>query len=190
MWKKVIQAPMAGVQGFELAAAVYKAGGMGSIPCAMITPEQILQEVKKFREATSQNDPNSPIDLNLNFFAHQEEPLDPSREASWVAALEPFNAKLPSGFKPPPPPANRKSFNEEHLAVVKNVLPRVVSFHFGLPPPEVVEELQKLGIQTFISSIYFHIRSLVLPLFNLSLSLFLCNKFPFVSIPVNFSSHN
>ncbi|MBP7659922.1 MAG: nitronate monooxygenase, partial [Burkholderiaceae bacterium] len=32
----VIQAPMAGVQGSRLAVAVSNAGGLGSLPCAML----------------------------------------------------------------------------------------------------------------------------------------------------------
>ena len=34
----LIQAPMAGSQDHRLAAAVCQAGGLGSIPCAMLTP--------------------------------------------------------------------------------------------------------------------------------------------------------
>jgi hypothetical protein len=35
----IIQAPMAGVQDHRLAAAVSNAGGLGSLPCAMLGPE-------------------------------------------------------------------------------------------------------------------------------------------------------
>ncbi len=35
---QIIQAPMAGVQGSELAIAVSNAGGLGSLPCAMLSP--------------------------------------------------------------------------------------------------------------------------------------------------------
>jgi len=37
----LIQAPMAGAQDAALAIAVSKAGGLGSLPCAMITPDQL-----------------------------------------------------------------------------------------------------------------------------------------------------
>ena len=33
----IIQAPMAGVQGSALAVAVSNAGGLGSLPCAMLS---------------------------------------------------------------------------------------------------------------------------------------------------------
>ena len=37
--KPIIQAPMAGVQNSKLAIAVCQAGGIGSLPCAMLTLE-------------------------------------------------------------------------------------------------------------------------------------------------------
>jgi nitronate monooxygenase len=37
----VIQAPIAGVQGSALAVAVSNAGGLGSLPCAMLSLEAI-----------------------------------------------------------------------------------------------------------------------------------------------------
>jgi nitronate monooxygenase len=37
----LIQAPMAGVQAGALAVAVSEAGGLGSLPCAMLTPEAL-----------------------------------------------------------------------------------------------------------------------------------------------------
>ena len=39
----LIQAPMAGSQDHRLAAAVCQAGGLGSIPCAMLTPAALRQ---------------------------------------------------------------------------------------------------------------------------------------------------
>ena len=39
----IIQAPMAGVQLGALAVAVSNAGGLGSLPCAMLTVETMTQ---------------------------------------------------------------------------------------------------------------------------------------------------
>ena len=41
----IIQAPMAGVQGSALAVAVSNAGGLGSLPGAMLTPDALRQEL-------------------------------------------------------------------------------------------------------------------------------------------------
>jgi NAD(P)H-dependent flavin oxidoreductase YrpB (nitropropane dioxygenase family) len=40
----LVQAPMAGVQGSALASAVSNAGGLGSLPCAMLGPAGIADE--------------------------------------------------------------------------------------------------------------------------------------------------
>jgi nitronate monooxygenase len=37
----IIQAPMAGVQGSEMAVAVSNAGGLGSLPAALLSPETL-----------------------------------------------------------------------------------------------------------------------------------------------------
>uniref|UniRef100_UPI003D0E79CA NAD(P)H-dependent flavin oxidoreductase n=1 Tax=Amphritea sp. TaxID=1872502 RepID=UPI003D0E79CA len=59
----LIQAPMAGAQDAALAIAVSNAGGLGSLPCAMLSPEQLRSELDTIRAAT-----DKPV--NLNFFAH------------------------------------------------------------------------------------------------------------------------
>ena len=60
----LIQAPMAGAQGPALAIAVCEAGGLGSLPCAMITPAQVREQGAQIRAATA-------APFNLNFFCHQ-----------------------------------------------------------------------------------------------------------------------
>jgi nitronate monooxygenase len=57
----IIQAPMAGASGAEMAIAVARAGGLGSLPCAILSIEQAHAEIAKFRAAGS-------WPLNLNFF--------------------------------------------------------------------------------------------------------------------------
>ena len=37
----IIQAPMAGAQGSALAVAVSNAGGLGSLPCALLNPDAL-----------------------------------------------------------------------------------------------------------------------------------------------------
>ena len=79
----IIQAPMAGVQGSALAVAVSNAGGLGSLPCAMLTPDALSKEL-----ATLQSQTNRPY--NVNFFCHTPPTPDPEREAAWHAALAPY----------------------------------------------------------------------------------------------------
>ncbi|HEY4998848.1 MAG TPA: nitronate monooxygenase, partial [Usitatibacter sp.] len=79
----VVQAPMAGVQGSALAIAVSNAGGLGSLPCAMLAPEGIRKEIAAIRAQTSRP-------FNVNFFAHVNPVADARREASWREALSRF----------------------------------------------------------------------------------------------------
>ena len=48
----LIQAPMAGAQGSALALAVCNAGGLGSLPCAMLTPEALRDPFRNARGVT------------------------------------------------------------------------------------------------------------------------------------------
>lgn len=94
----IIQAPMAGVQASELAAAVSEAGGLGSIPGAMLGPDAMRQELAAFRERTGK-----PV--NVNFFCHTPPAPDPAREAAWRDVLAPYYEEFaidPEGIAPRP----------------------------------------------------------------------------------------
>src|SRR3954465_8188566 len=79
----LVQAPMAGVQGHALAIAVSNAGGLGSLPAAMLTPDGLRDEIAAVTAHTSRP-------YNINFFCHVPAPPDASREARWLALLEPY----------------------------------------------------------------------------------------------------
>ena len=83
----VIQAPMAGSQGSGLAIAVANAGGLGSLPCALLTPEAIRAELSAITAATGKP-------YNVNFFVHREPAVDEAREAAWRAILAPYYREL------------------------------------------------------------------------------------------------
>jgi nitronate monooxygenase len=134
----VIQAPMAGVQGSALAIAVSNAGGLGSLPCAMLTLDQIRAEVTAIRSATSRP-------FNLNFFCHTPPVPDAAREATWRAALLPYFEELgldPAAISTGP---GRAPFTSEAALLVEELRPPVVSFHFGLPPDELMVRVKSVG---------------------------------------------
>jgi nitronate monooxygenase len=79
----IIQAPMAGVQDSALALAVSSAGGLGSLPCGMLSPEKVQAELTKIKAQTDR-----PI--NLNFFCHAPPKPDPAAEERWRKLLEPY----------------------------------------------------------------------------------------------------
>ncbi len=137
----LIQAPMAGVQGSALAIAVSKAGGLGSLPCAMLSPTQIKAEIEAICAATAKP-------YNLNFFCHLPPPPDvatPEREAAWRKLLVPYYAE--HGIDPVsiPTGAGRAPFSESLCDLIASYKPPVVSFHFGLPAPELVARVKAWG---------------------------------------------
>ena len=72
----IIQAPMAGVQGSALAVAVSDAGGLGSLPCAMLSREAMRNELAAIKAQTTK-----PV--NVNFFCHVPTAPNSEREALW-----------------------------------------------------------------------------------------------------------
>ena len=134
----IIQAPLAGVQGSALAVAVCETGGLGSLPCAMLAPEAIRKEVEAIRAATDRP-------YNLNFFCHTPPLPDPAREARWRAALAPYYAELDIDSDGIPAGPGRLPFSDEVADVIAPFAPPVVSFHFGLPAPRLVDRVHAWG---------------------------------------------
>lgn len=133
----IVQAPMAGSQGSALAIAVSRAGGLGSLPAAMLSPDAQRQELAAIRTGTDQP-------CNLNFFCHPDPPADPPREAAWRSLLAPFAAEL--GVQDSAvPAAARRPFDEEMAGIVEECRPAVVSFHFGLPRPGLLARVRAAG---------------------------------------------
>ena len=131
----IIQAPMAGVQGSALAVAVSNAGGLGSLPCAMLGLGAMREELAKIKAQTGKP-------FNVNFFCHTPPAPDAKREAVWRAALSPFYKKY--GIDPGSIPAapGRAPFSAEAADVLAEFKPAVVSFHFGLPSKELLARLR------------------------------------------------
>lgn len=136
--KPIIQAPMAGVQDYRLAAAVSNAGGLGSLPCAMLGAEALRVELKALNEATSKP-------YNLNFFAHTPPEPNPQQEANWRQALAPYYKEFGIDTTSITAGPGRMPFNEESAAIVEEFRPAVVSFHFGLPKPELLKRVKEAG---------------------------------------------
>ena len=100
----IVLAPMAGAMDFELVAAVSAAGGLGSLPCAMLTPDALRDQLAKVRARTDR-----PV--NVNFFCHTPPVPNNAREARWRDQLKPYYEEL--GIDPalPVPSSNRMPFD-------------------------------------------------------------------------------
>ena len=141
----ILHGPMAGVTGSAMAIAVAKGGGLASLPCALLTHEQIREEVSVFRQ-------HSQGPLNLNFFCHTPPPFDAQRADRWKEALKPYYLELGADFDAPTPVSNRAPFDEPACALVEDLRPEVVSFHFGLPPTDLLQRVQATGARIISSA--------------------------------------
>jgi nitronate monooxygenase len=141
----IVQAPMAGVQGSALAIAVSNAGGLGSLPCALLTPDAIRDELHAIRAATVRP-------YNVNFFCHPQPPADPVRETVWRATLSRYYAELNLDLGSIPADAGRGAFDEAALELLRDFQPPVLSFHFGLPPTLLLAAAKGWGAKILSSA--------------------------------------
>jgi nitronate monooxygenase len=141
----IIQAPMAGHQGSALALAVAGAGGLGSLPCALLGPDALRQELASIRAQTTR-----PI--NVNFFCHTPPAASADREAAWRAALRPYYDEFGLDAASITGGAGRVPFSHEAADVLEEFRPAVVSFHFGLPPADLLARVRGWGAKVFSSA--------------------------------------
>ncbi len=134
----IIQAPMAGVQGSALAAAVSNAGGLGSLPCAMLTLDAMRKELTAIKASTDKP-------FNLNFFCHALPEPDAGREATWRAALSPYYEEYGIDRDAVPAGPGRAPFSSEAADVLEEFRPAIVSFQFGLPSAGLLRRVKTWG---------------------------------------------
>jgi nitronate monooxygenase len=141
----IIQAPMAGVQGSALAVAVSNAGGLGSLPCALLEVDAMRAELAAIRARTTKP-------FNVNFFCHAPADPDPEREAAWRAALAPYFAEYGIDAASIPLGPKRSPFNAEAADALADFKPAVVSFHFGLPAADLLARVRSWGAKVLSSA--------------------------------------
>jgi nitronate monooxygenase len=141
----LIQAPMAGWQLSALTIAVCKAGGLGSLPCALLDLGGLRRELEAIRAATQRPS-------NVNFFCHTPPVPSAPREAAWRSTLAPYYKEY--GIDPAAVPAGpgRVPFTAEAAALLAEFKPPVVSFHFGLPAPELLARVKGWGAKVLSSA--------------------------------------
>jgi len=131
----IIQAPMAGVQGHALAVAVSNAGGLGSLPCAMLSLEGLRTELAAMKAQTAKP-------FNVNFFCHTPPEVNIAREERWRAALAPYYKEYGLDIDAIPAGPGRAPFSAEAADVLSEFKPAVVSFHFGLPSADLLARVK------------------------------------------------
>src|SRR3954447_19509747 len=134
----ILQSPMGWLSTPALAAAVSNAGGLGGLGMWGFSAEDAERRIAGFRQQSGGS-------LNVNY------PLWPkpniTREATDAmrARLQPHYDAKGLGLVPEPKGA-ASEVSAEHLAMLMRAKPEMVSFHFGLPPDEIVESIKDAGI--------------------------------------------
>lgn len=141
----IIQAPMAGSQAGALAIAVCNVGGLGSIPSAILGAEGVSIEVAATRRATG-------APFNLNFFCHAEPTPNEARDAAWRALLAPYYEEFGLDFETSRPGPARATFDETMTALIEDLRPAIVSFHFGLPTDALLARVRETGAKILSSA--------------------------------------
>ena len=125
---------MAGAGGVDLCVAAINGGAVGSLPCALLDPDEVRDQVAEVRARAK-----GPI--NLNFFCH-EMPTDVD-DRKWRDLLQPYYAEY--GAKEGDGTGLRLPFDARMCTLVEDVSPEVVSFHFGLPDNELFGRVKNSG---------------------------------------------
>jgi nitronate monooxygenase len=111
----------------------------------MQTPEQVRRALGSIQAATTK-----PI--NLNFFCHTPPTPDEVREEEWKKRLQPYYVEY--GLHPigPTPTSARAPFDDGYCKLVEEFQPAVVSFHFGLPPKDLLARVKATGAKVIASA--------------------------------------
>jgi len=134
----IIQAPMAGASTPEMAVAVSEAGGLGSLPSGQYDLAQARAALEKVRAGTRRP-------YLVNFFCHRLPTPDAAIEKTWRARLAPFYREQGLDPQMPSAGAGRTPFDASFCALVEEMKPPVVSFHFGLPEPVLLQRVKAIG---------------------------------------------
>jgi nitronate monooxygenase len=141
----IIQAPMAGSQGSALTVAVCNAGGLGSLPCALLDPAGMVKELEAIKAQTTKP-------FNVNFFCHTPPTPDAAREAPWRKSLAPYYKEYGIEETAISAGPSRAPFSADAATALSDFKPAVVSFHFGLPPAALLAQVKAWGSKIFSSA--------------------------------------
>mgnify|MGYP000998759970 CR=1 FL=1 len=141
----IIQAPMAGANGAAMAIAVSEAGGLGSLPCALLDVDAARKELGIIRQQTAKS-------INVNFFCHTPEAPDARRDQAWQETLGGYYKEFSIDTSMSVPAPSRAPFDDEMCTLIEDVKPEVVSFHFGLPEKKLIDRVKAAGCKVISSA--------------------------------------
>ena len=140
----ILQAPMGWLSTPALAAAVSNAGGLGGLGMWGFSAEDAERRIAGFRQQSGGS-------LNVNYPLWPEPKITPEASEAMRKRLQPHYDAKGLGAVPKPEGA-ASEVSREHLAMLLRAKPQMVSFHFGLPRPEVMEAIKSAGIFVICSA--------------------------------------
>jgi len=139
----IVQGPFAGVPANRLAALVSNLGGLGSIGAHGLEDSAIRDAIDQVRSET-----DKPFAVNLWVSTSDPGATHVGNEqiARGISVLAPYYAELgvtpPAGLQP-----KIQDFDRQVRAAIDSRAP-ILSFIYGVPPAEVMDECRRLGIPT------------------------------------------
>jgi nitronate monooxygenase len=139
----IIQGPLGGLSSQRLTAAVSNFGGLGSYGAHSRTPDEIRAVIAEVRSLTSK-----PFAMNL-WVSMEDEGARTSDEAAFNRSLAPLAGHLAALGAPHPAyqPYSPVRFEDQARVLLEAKVP-ILSFIFGIPPREILEECQARGVTT------------------------------------------
>jgi nitronate monooxygenase len=134
----IVLSPMSRIGSVELAASVCAAGGLGSIGCALLSPEEAARDVRHMRALTDRP-------FSLNFFCHQPPAANAGKDAAWLERMLPYYEEYGIAFDAAAPRMAVDPFGEAMCRLIEESRPAVVSFHVGLPSADFVNRIKAAG---------------------------------------------
>lgn len=135
----IVQAPMLGASGLEMAAAVSGAGGLGSLAGGALSPDELVEQCRAMRARSA-----APFQVNL-LIVRPAAP-DPEAVAEALERLAPWHDRL--GIELPVPPNDYAPDFGAQFDALLAAAPPVASFTFDVLAADQVAALKAAG--TFV----------------------------------------
>jgi nitronate monooxygenase len=139
----IIQGPLSGLPAQRLTAAVSNFGGLGSLGAHSLAPEAIRDVIAEIRSLTSK-----PFAVNL-WVSMEDAGARTSDEDAFNRSLAPIAGHLAAlgASRPAYKPYVPARF-EDQVRAVLDAKVSALSFIFGIPPREILDECRTQGIVT------------------------------------------
>ena len=140
----ILQGPFGGnLSSVELVATVSNMGGLGGYGAYTLSPQEIIDVDRQIKAATNKA-------YNINLWVSDTDAIDGSvndeQFEKTKALFKPYFDE--AGIELPAKPAPFKTRFENQVEVILAIKPKVFSFMFGVPSPDILEESRKRGIVT------------------------------------------